>query len=122
MKPRSKQRIIFYLILSAATFNPISTVQKMKETTDLATFTEHILNGKLHILLYAAKGVIFWLCSNRKTASNCLTQAVNGMETKKIVRNHNATKCFSFCEKHISDFTTMFCSTISFFNTLILSV
>ena len=49
MKPRSKQRIILYWILSEATFNPISTAQKMKETADLATFTEEILNGKLHI-------------------------------------------------------------------------
>ena len=56
MNPRSKQRIILYWILSEATFNPISTAQKMKETADLATFTEEILNGKLHIFLCCERG------------------------------------------------------------------
>ena len=39
------------------------------------------------------------------------------MKTNILIRNHTIIKCFSFSEKRIFNFTTMFCSTILFFNT-----
>ena len=38
--------------------------------------------------------------------------AANRMKTKCLGHNRTITKCFYFCEKRISNFTTMFCSTI----------
>ena len=62
MKPRSKQFIMLYLILSEATFNPSSTAQKMKFFV------------KDFFIFIAVKGAMFSVCSSRKTASNCLAQ------------------------------------------------
>ena len=42
-----------------------NTAQKMKETADLVTFTEEILNGKLH-----------FLCSGRRHGDPCCSMLI----------------------------------------------
>ena len=47
--------------------------------------------------------------------------ACKRMKIKTLIRHRTVTKCFHSM-KHFFDFTTVFCGTILFVNTLILSV
>ena len=42
--------------------------------------------------------------------------SANRRKMKFVIRNCNITKCFSLHEKRLSNYTTMFCSSILFFN------
>ena len=48
--------------------------------------------------------------------------STNHMKIKVVNRNRTIIKCFCFYKKHIFYFTTIFCGTTLFINTLNLSV
>ena len=45
--------------------------------------------------------------------------AATSMKFKSLIHNRTITKWFSFYEKHILDFTTMFCGTALFYNSML---
>ena len=49
------------------------------------------------------------------TVSGCLSQPLTAcMNIKSLIRNCTIKKCFSFYEKHIFNFTTIFCNILHF--------